>query len=64
MLPRPASDEDPLRQSDEILTIGQIRQRLKRPKTTELTMHEEENEAIMSQVRVRERASDDVDKRS
>lgn len=55
VLPRPASDEDPLRQSDGILTIGQIRQRLKRTETTELTMNGEETEEVMSQARVRER---------
>jgi hypothetical protein len=58
MLPRPASDEDPLRESEEILTIGQIRQRLRRSKTTELAMNEEVDEVAMSQrtvrVRVRE----------
>jgi len=36
VVPRPFSDEDQLRQSDEVLTIGKIRMRLKRrtPETT------------------------------
>lgn len=51
VLPRPASDEDPLRESEEVLTIGQIRQRLRRPRMTELTMSWEVNEVTMSQAR-------------
>lgn len=54
VLPRPESDEDPLRESEEVLTIGQIRQRLRKPRTTELTMSREVDEVTMSQARVKE----------
>ena len=56
VLPRPASDENPLRESEEVLTIGQIRQRLRKSKTTELTMNGDVDAVVMSQATVRTRA--------
>jgi hypothetical protein len=47
VLPRPASNEDPLRQSDEVLTIGKIRMRLKR-RDTAMTTNEDGSEAQAS----------------
>jgi hypothetical protein len=44
VFPRAASEEDPLRQSDEVLTIGKIRMRLKR-RTTTMTTDETMSEA-------------------
>ena len=44
VLPRPASNEEPLRQSDEVLTIGKIRMRLKR-RDTAITTNEAGSEA-------------------
>lgn len=63
VLPQPVSEEDPLRESEEVLTIGQIRQRLRRPKTTESMMDGVENEEVMKQIRVRERLRNGMDKR-
>jgi hypothetical protein len=56
LLARPASDENPLREPEEVLTIGHIREQLRRPKTTELTMNGVEDEVVVSQARVRVRA--------
>lgn len=56
VLPRPASDENPLREFEEVLTIGQIRQRLRKSKTTELTMNGDVDAVVMSQATVRTRA--------
>ena len=56
VFPRSTSAEDSSKQSDEILTIGKIRMRLKR-RTTEMTTDETESEAKMNetqqQIRIR-----------
>lgn len=53
VLPRSASDENSLRESEEVLTVGQIRQRLRTPKTSELTMNGEVDEVIVSRAKVK-----------
>lgn len=57
VMSQPESEESPLREPEGVLTIGQIRQRLKKPKTSESTVEGAANEVVMSQpqwaVRVR-----------
>jgi len=52
---RSAEDQSPLRESDEVLTIGQLRQQLRKPGITEMTENEEANLEIVSQAQVRVR---------
>ncbi|KAF3010835.1 hypothetical protein E8E13_008777 [Curvularia kusanoi] len=49
VLSQPESEESPLREPEAVLTIGQIRQRLKKSKTSESTVEGAANEVIMSQ---------------
>lgn len=57
VLPRPASNEDTLRQSDEVLTIGKIRMRLKR-RDTAMTTNESGSEAQASDWRTNQGLTD------
>ena len=52
---RSAEDQSPSRESDEVLTIGQLRQQLRKPGITEMTENEEANLEIVSQAQVRVR---------
>ena len=52
---RSVEDQNPLRESDEVLTIGQLRQRLRKPRITEMTETEEPNLEVVSQAQVRVR---------
>lgn len=52
---RSAEDQSPSRESDEVLTIGQLRQQLRKPGITEMTENEEANLEVVSQAQVRVR---------
>jgi hypothetical protein len=52
---RSAEDQNPLRESDEVLTIGQLRQQLRKPGITEMTENEEADLEVVSQAQVRVR---------
>jgi hypothetical protein len=52
---RSAEDQNSLRESDEVLTIGQLRQQLRKPGITEMTENEVADLEVVSQAQVRVR---------